>query len=58
MISETEYPDHPGFDARDCGERIKVDAGYPRSTTMSGYACAITGGHCKGNACTIKGRHK
>jgi hypothetical protein len=41
----TEYPNHPGFDARDCPLRRHVT--HRRTDGGSGgYGCDYTGGHC------------
>jgi len=47
------HEDHPGVNARDCVHSIPVDCGGRSGVTMSGYACGITGGHCKGLSCKL-----
>lgn len=42
---DNPYSHHPGFSATGCQNRITVTA-HRSATTSSGFACAVTGGHC------------
>lgn len=39
------HSNHPGYEAADCPERIKITA-VRTGMSSNGYACSCTGGHC------------
>jgi hypothetical protein len=40
-----EFPDHPGSLAAPCELQVVVRA-HPTGSSMNGYGCKFTGGHC------------